>query len=130
MALMLFRERNKAKWVGIRPAHDGTQVYAASSAVNTTTTLYTVPAGKTLFLTFAQLTREGTGTGFTSLAIYDGVGALVATILISNAIANATMSEAASFEMDPWEVPEGYTVGVRSSAANTTARACIKGRIE
>jgi len=50
MALMKFRESNQVKWVGVRPGHNGTQVTKWGSADNETVILYTVTAGKILYL--------------------------------------------------------------------------------
>jgi len=48
---MLHREDDLTKWVGVRPGHYGEQIAKYQSAQATTTTLYSVTASKTLFLT-------------------------------------------------------------------------------
>jgi len=76
MALMKFREPNQVRRVGVRPAHDGTQVLERGSADNATVVLYTVPAGKVFYLCHAWLNVQGVAAGSVYLAIYDGVPAV------------------------------------------------------
>jgi len=50
MALMTYREANQVLWRGVRPAHNGTLVYDTFAIENNALSMYTVPAGQTLFL--------------------------------------------------------------------------------
>lgn len=59
MALMQFREKNQVNYVGVRPAHDGTQIVKVAwlgGAGNAN--IYTVPAGVTLFITYMMLSSR------------------------------------------------------------------------
>lgn len=53
---MRFREPNRARWVGARPAHDGTQVAASGSHGVGSIVLHTVGDGKVFYLCVASVT--------------------------------------------------------------------------
>ena len=50
MSDMHFREPNQVKWQGSRPGHNGVQVIEDGDANNVTDDIYTVLAGKRLYL--------------------------------------------------------------------------------
>src|SRR5690242_2359733 len=59
-----WRENNIAKWIGIRPAFTGNQINVEGGAGGASTTIYTAPAGKKLYLFDWSLgfTTEAVGT--------------------------------------------------------------------
>jgi hypothetical protein len=50
MALMKWREPNQAKWIGFRPAHNGTPIIITGNYVSGANLLYTVSPNKTLHI--------------------------------------------------------------------------------
>jgi len=54
--MMVYREPNQVQWLGVRPAHNGVQIFEHGGQIGAgTNTLYTVPVDKILFVTFAQI---------------------------------------------------------------------------
>jgi hypothetical protein len=127
MALSLFREKNMARWIGVRPAHNGTQVSVSGTAVNVTSTLYTVTAGKTLFLTryYVDIT-VGTLTGYGTLEVYNGVGVFQYYIDMLKALAGGWQHQALSLTF-PIEIPAGSTIRMTATGNNGIEHAGITG---
>jgi len=127
MALMSFREPNQVKWVGVRPAHRGTQIKAGAAATNGATVIYAVPATKSFFLTCFFLSLSAQATGVISLLIRDAGGLGWAT-LARHYIVIATPHVGACHSLVfPIELPALYDFVVTSSAAGLTADALIFG---
>ena len=65
MALMEFREPNQVQWIGVRPAHRGTQICTYAAIINGLAIIYTVPAGKHFCLieSLCRMTVAATGMG-------------------------------------------------------------------
>ena len=118
MARMGWREPNRARWVGIRPAHEGEQVAAYDFVVNGTKVIYTVPAGKTLYLCNvvgglaavevgnARMTLRSGGVDYYNFAEYR-----------VHSASGVTVPFGVSFPI-PLEVPPGDTIILYSSADN------------
>jgi len=130
MALMEFREPNRVKWVGTRPGHDGTQVLEYGDAAGAIVIVYTVPAGKTLYLCDATMMyatlAAGDGWAEISTAVPVTVTYLFRDILIAGI---AVFTKQATY-WPPIEIPSGYLIRVRSSAAGLTARLMVHGWVE
>ena len=127
MALMSFREPNQVRWTGARPAHRGTQILKWSEKVNGSTTIHTVTAGKTLYLTsltaFVQSTAAATAG---SVWVRDTLGALVSRLVTAYFLAAGSGSWALPYPF-PLEIPAGYDIIAYSSAATVYCGACIAG---
>ena len=109
MSDMHFREPNQVKWQGSRPGHNGTQVHLSQECVAIVpTSFYTVPAGKTLFITYAFMAVANPIASSNFLAIYTAVPALYRFIFKGyNAINTAGAACIANF-WPPIEVPAGF----------------------
>lgn len=118
MALMKFREPNMAKWQGVRPGHNGVSISKTGAAVNTTTTLYTVPAGKTLFLVSWDLWTYGIGAGLFYAILRDVSDGTVRYLGGGTLIANGEHQPNFGNSWPPIEIPAGYDIAVYSAAAN------------
>ena len=130
MSDMHFREPNQVKWMGTRPGHNGEQVIENNTANNATAIVYTVPAGKTLFLTTAVLAGFGTAASINNFgSIYDSTPAQWREIGRLPVFANGGTAYAASFN-PPLEVPTGYTVRITSGVASCWAYLTIHGWVE
>lgn len=117
MALMGWREPNQVKWVGTRPAHRGTQIGKSASAVNATAIVYTVTAGKTLYLCTASLMTETATVSAGIFSIRDGADVSWLHLTMGRAnTAGYFIAPCVTF-WPPLEVPAGYDIVVFSSAA-------------
>jgi len=130
MALMKFREPNQVRRVGVRPAHDGTQVLERGSADNATVVLYTVPAGKVFYLCHAWLNVQGVAAGSVYLAIYDGVPAVWRLLYTTAVPINTFYTVGEGNYYPPIEIPTTYSLRINSVGANCTARGLIHGWVE
>lgn len=114
---MGFREPNMARWLGVRPAHNGTQVAKYASAINTTAIVYTVTAGKVLHLFHAEvwIAVAAAGQGFLLVRnAADVAQYYFLPILCAAAVMHPC--GVANF-YPPVEIPEGWDICVVSSAA-------------
>ena len=130
MAIMKFREKNRVKWMGVRPAHDGEQVTPAGSANNATVIVYTVPAGKTLYITHyaVQCTPNLAGSGY--FAIRNELDVLTYRFqYLENIVGAPSLIESCSF-VYPVEVPAGYDLYVNSNLLGFWVRVAAIGWIE
>lgn len=121
---------NQALMVGVVPANeagpipvgiipdDGTQVAVSGSANNGYTTLRTVTAGKTLYLSAISLyVRNGSaGSRVGSLGVYTGVPVLVYNLLYFDLFTNTQHGKSLNM-IPPVEVPAGYLVRIYSGDA-------------
>lgn len=127
MAKMTFRAKDHVRWVGVRPAHEGTQVYATGwqgDAGNNS--FYTVV--DTLYITYLCLTSSLSADVFASasITIYTAVPAVWRMIAdqVFDKAGQQTSLIALPF---PIEVPKDYTIRVVSSHANLGADAFFWG---
>ena len=117
MALMKFREPNQVQWQGVRPGHNGTQVLESfSTALVVPTPFYTVPAGKTFFLTYAGLFQSINITGRLILDIYTDAPAYWRRLLTGLSLLNQISLAINVSYWPPIEVPAGYIFYVEQSA--------------
>jgi hypothetical protein len=127
MALMLFRERNQARWIGTRPAHRGTQIAKYATAQNATVIVHTVTAGKTLFLVHAALMLTASGGGGFSFYIRDAADVdwfWLGAGYFPGGLVQEHHVFAPAF---PLEVPAGYDIVAVSSVVANVAKASVFG---
>ncbi len=130
MALMKYREGNRVKWQGSRPAHNGEQVLEQASVNNATGILYTVPVGKILYLVhWWHGFYVGGVNGDSNMAIYDEVPALYRWISYLTGIAGQSLNFSSS-PFIPIEVPADYSIRATNAAATHWTRCGIFGWVE
>jgi len=129
MANSLFAEHNRAAWVGVRPGVFGEQVIAYAEIIAVDTVLYTVPAGKTLFLFDWWLSVVGlTAAALWGLKVYTGGAALSSVLgVITQFTAVGGGAVTGANYTVPAEIPEAYTIRAIRSAAGVTISCGIKG---
>lgn len=121
-----WREGNRARWIGMRPAHEGEHVDAEHSVVNGTEILYTVGEGKLLLLFESEFDTTATGAAIGYLGVYDATPTRY-HYLHRQGYNAAGVKVMALARFIPFEVPAGHSVRVYSSGAALTARAQIYG---
>lgn len=127
MAEMTYREGDRTKWVGVRPAHEGTQIAKSATATNGTTLLHTVTAGKIFFLTSWSFTCNTTTVDkYGRLAVRDGEDDWIYSIAHLHMDATRTIGMAAGLYF-PLEIPAGWDIVVYSNNAGLNARGFIQG---
>lgn len=130
MAHSLFREPNQVKWVGIRPAHNGERITAEGIATNTTVDVYSIPIGKTLFLTWSSLSGRSNTSATLLLEVTDNLNNHLFTLHQGR-----TPSGGAGFDSDtalfyPIEIDGDNKIRVNSSSIALDATGAIYGWIE
>jgi hypothetical protein len=149
-------EANQVKWVGVRPTNPeedlpvkqadktkllatvypyvpvrpvgSTQVAKHNIATNSTVTIHTVTAGKTLYLcsiAFSIDNRAAAQAGG-SFGVYNGAGALQYYFWIGSAPANDTKQASLSFN-PPLELTAGWLIKVSSNLAAVDVLGFIHG---
>ena len=125
-----WREPNAARWVGVRPAHNGEQIALEVAATNAIVIVYTVPAGKVLYLVEAMLWSLN-NSGIKKLYIRDAADAMWRHLCYIVALSAAGVPNADHWNAwPPLEVPAGYDVCVSGSAAGITGNGAIFGWVE
>jgi len=110
MSAMKFREPNQVKWVGVRPAHKGTQILKQGRATTDDVTLYTTPTGKTFYLVHYNITIQITASSLISaVAIRDSSGVAQYYIAYLNDAPNGVYIYEGNFD-PPLEIPAGWYV--------------------
>ena len=127
MALMAFREPNQVKWIGTRPAHRGTQITQYATADNAVTIIYTVPAGKVLYLVSAVLSVPTGGVGRAAIYIRDALDASTIFLIHYAQVATGLVHTGTPLFYPPVEVPAGYDIVVSSGAIGVLAVGSIFG---
>jgi hypothetical protein len=128
MCAMGFREPNQVKWVGIRPAHLGTQIakYSPGSAGNPTI-IHTVTNGKVFFLTSLILTVSTYDTGGGgSIVVRDESDVVQYYLTGWNLPGLAAFTINHSFD-PPLEIPAGYDIVLTKASGNEMTYAFIHG---
>lgn len=125
-----FRENNQVKWVGVRPAHGGEHLLVSAFIANGTVTLYTVPSGKTLYLTFSTIMTGQLANGFMSLTLYNGAGVFQHYLHLANVSNSGGTSDTSDNYWPPIEIPENWTIRLVSSIAALTVHGTIHGWVE
>ena len=117
MGSMGYAESNRCRWVGVRPAHGGTQVMTYCGVNNSTGIVYTVPAGKTFYLCWANIVVPTVTTGHGELYIRNLADVFVFELASVNVFTAAAAYSGPFIGNPPLEVPEGYDVCILSSTA-------------
>lgn len=130
MAVMSWREPNQVNWVGVRPAHCGEQVLEHASAEYGSTVVYTVPAGKTFYLSsFVFYFLDNTGGGFGSFVLYDNTDAVFSNLIAHRSAPAGAHVYPISLH-PPIEIPAAYYLSVVSGSAAVYSRVFIHGWVE
>jgi len=130
MATTKWREGNRARWVGTRPAHDGEQVASSSEANNATVVQYTVPAGKVFHLCFYQVSCRADAAGnFARLYVRDAADNLVYQIVVYYFGALDNVNSTGTL-YPPLEIPAGYDIVIHSNAAGCTIYSFVLGWLD
>jgi len=130
MALMSFREENHVKRVGVRPAHDGVQVWEYNEVTNGWVNIYIVPAGQTFYLTWYSFEIITLAAGSALLTISTAVPVSVIFLAGCIVVAGANTPNTVCSLAFPIEVPEGYRIRLNSAAAGLRVRGSIHGWVE
>ena len=130
MSVMKFREPNRARWVGVRPGHDGIQAGAYGSAVNLETTLiYTVGAGKIWYVTEWFVNMHGAAGGACYFAIRD-LGDFVWFNLMTHYFPVSYGVCGGNSFNPPLEVPAGYDLYIQNTVNSSYSYGHALGWIE
>lgn len=130
MAVTKHREPNQAKWVGMRPGHNGEQVFEAGAVDNGTTILYTVPAGKVFCWCGWNAVSAGNAYNVkTFLEVYDAVPALSLSVQRFGSAVNSALALSRTY-WPPVEIIAGYSIRIRSTLANISLYCGINGWVE
>jgi len=127
---MGWREANRARWVGIRPAHEGTQVFGNGMAQNSTVILYTVPVGKRFYLTGFHAAASPVDPGFGWLAVFNAAAVQQFSLYtMSAACAGLGFGVAVGLTF-PLELAAGESLRISSSARNFYVHGSVWGWLE
>ena len=120
------REPNQVKWIGVRPGHNGEQVFGYASCLNVLTEVYAVPVDKLLLLYDYAINLFGTVAGGGSLAVWTAVPALAYNLWDGTSGVSIGLNVNHRFD-PPAEIPAGYTIEAITSAGTMRIRAVIHG---
>jgi len=127
MALMGFREPNQVKWIGVRPAHRGTQIIAYGSANNAIVILYTVTTGKTLFLSSWSCQISATAVPVACGFYLRDAGDVEATLfLYLNMVSIGQLTETWQ-DCYPIEIPADYDLVLKTGDPGAIIRGSFHG---
>lgn len=130
MGDMTFHERNQVKWVGSRPAHNGTQAMGSANITDGPALIYLVPVGEVFYFTGYSFTYHsvvGVATG--NISIQDVVPAVVEMLNMIQVTDVEYCMLKGSF-WPPLELPAGYSVRLWSNAATLFVHGFVHGWVE
>jgi len=127
MAIMNWRIGNEARILGVRPGHNGSQIFHNAIATNARVILYTVPSGKTLYLCETTVRTDSNVTGWCYVHVRDITDTFVRVLCMINVIANVIIPTDHNHFWPPVEIPENYTIAVESNTAGLNAYGSIFG---
>lgn len=127
MSVMNFREKNRMRWVGVRPGHNGTQVLERRYATNARVTVYTVGAGKVAFITHIALGSPSNVSGAVYCVIANTVPEDLWFPIIGYNITNMPSIHGEASYWPPIELPAGYIIAVFSGAAGLDVWCSVHG---
>jgi len=127
MSDMMFREPNQVKWQGVRPGHNGKQVYWNTSTF-AIGELVIVPASATLrrFITYYDMMLNPTGICIAQLRVYTDGDVLVWTFGHIRNIVNGTSGDKTGTFNPPFELPIGWYI-VTSLSTGVSLETAILG---
>ena len=120
-------EPNAARWVGVRPGHGGSQIVKSGKKANGTEILYTVTAGKTLYLISVESMVSDNVGGLTAVYIRDELDVTWYQCDYRMSVQNNPNWGKQSFFFPPLEVPAGYDICMYSNVAGLNCQASIFG---
>ena len=127
MSAMSFREPNEIRWIGVRPAHKGTQVIKDGTANNNTVIIHTVSTGKTFYLTFFRHDADFiTATSYATLFVRDDSDVTQYALSHYQGRVSGTFGKAVGLYF-PIEIPAGWDICVTTSSTDVRSRATIHG---
>ncbi len=124
---MPWREENRARWFGVRPAHGGIQVVKSLGVNNTAAIVHTVTAAKTFYLTFSRLLTGDNISGAGLLWVRDTADVLWFYIDAFYHAINTTFTSSPLVFFPPVEIPSGYDIVVQSTALGLNVTALVGG---
>ena len=125
-----WRESNRLRWVGVRPAHEGTQVVGRGGGENSEVICYTVPAGYVFFLCGIIPTFSTSTSGrYGEVRVYSDVPALAYRLFGILAYGLTEVCAPMSY-YPPLELPAGYTLRTFSSGLASECYCAYNGWIE
>jgi len=130
MAYMGFREPNQVKWVGSRPAHNGEQVFTQIYAESETAIVYTVPAGKVLYLISVELGYRGIAAGRSIIRVRDATDVTVVDMLYDYLQDGSKGDAKTRYFYPPLEIPAAYDIVIISTVAGLLIQGSIFGWVE
>lgn len=125
-----WQENNQVKWLGVKPARQGTQFAELKSANNGAIAFTAVPAGQILYLCTAHLNVGTNVSGVGSLYIRTGGGVLWFYLGLIRMIANNPCACRNITFWPPLEVPATYYGEVASDTLGCIAYADLFGWVE
>ena len=127
MSVMSFREPNQVKWVGVRPAHNGEQITKFGNVTDDILVLYTVPSGKTFYLSSWQFEANTSASGvYGVIYITDASGATYYAIQRIGFNSVSQFADSGTF-YPPMELPGGYSIKISSNSTSLIVRAGFFG---
>ena len=127
MSAMSFREPNEVKWVGVRPAHKGTQKLIRKVGVTADIEVYSVPADTTFYMTsmFVNL-KAPNGDERVTIRIRDTADNTIHIPLqINTAVAGQEVVSRNFYP--PVEVPSGYDIYIDVAGTAPTVNLALEG---
>lgn len=131
-------EHNRAQWRGIMPIEpeaiftryeppdSGIYAEGAGSVDNGVVIVYTVPDGKTLYLTSVDFSCRGSVNGYGSLYIRSDADVYVSTIFSVNVLANTGFAVSSAYPIAK-QIPEKYDIVVVSNVVDVHSFGHIVG---
>ena len=111
----VFREPNQVKWIGVRPGHNGEQVFISLDSI-VTGVLYTVPADKILFLFDWHFGMASNVAAACLFQVRDDGGVVQANLAYVTSHTTATSANASNALWVPIEMPEAWDIYYTAAA--------------
>ena len=127
MALMTHREANQVKWMGSRPAHNGTQILKDAFGSLVGNPVHTVTAGKTFYLNAITWNVYATALTLYYVRIRNAVPAVVNNLVRGYLpVAGITSAGSLSFPV-PLELIEDWSIFVETDNVNGVIYCFVHG---
>lgn len=129
MAYTIYKEPNRAAWIGVRPGVQGEQIVIDATVTNGTGVLYTVGVGKTLLLfrNWCSMVGGAAAAALCYYGVYDATPALVYKLFASYVWAPHAGADQDVARYVPLELSAGYNIRLTSPSAAEIVRAGIEG---
>jgi len=130
MALMTYREANQVLWRGVRPAHNGTQIFQRRTADNETTVIYTTPADQHFYLCHCSLQFSAIAAGRAIIRARTDAAAIWAELIYEVILATSDGKTTGFSYWPPIEFPYSYDIVVISNAVGLGLQGMVFGWVE